>query len=1390
MKEEKDCRPYRNKGKINRISSCRRKLFCLIALFFFSANLAFANPYGPQVVNGNVTFQNQGNTLTVTNSPNSIINWQGFSIGANELTRFVQQHSLSAVLNRVVGQDPSAILGALQSNGRVFLINPNGILFGPGARIDVNGLIASTLNLSNQDFLAGRYNFTAGIKAGLIENQGTITTPLGGQVYLIAPDIKNTGIINSPQGDVILAAGHSVQMVDSLNPYIAVTVSAPENAALNLGKIIAESGRVGIYGGLIDQKGIVKADSAVVGENGKIYFKASKGLTLGKDSVTTANGATGGEIKLQGGAGTTLVSGTVTAAGSDGRGGEIQVLGRRVGLTDNAMVDASGATGGGTVLMGGDYQGRNAAVPNAEATYIGKNAAIKADAATVGDGGKVIVWSDRDTSVAGKISAQGGFLSGNGGFVETSGHKLSILDTARVNTLAPKGLTGNWLLDPLDFTIAASGGDMTGATVSDNLKTSDVTIQTNNQSGSENGDIFVNDSITWSANKLTLNAYRNIEINKELFGSGTAQMSLLFGQGASDGYINSTESTYTLNAPVNLPAGNNFSTTLGAIGNPVTYYVITSLGNQGSTTGTDLQGMAGNLSGKYALGANIDASDTINWNNSAGFAPITSYDGAFDGLGHTISNLTIARSSTNYVGLFGSVGSIGTVRHVGLTDVDVTGLDRVGGLVGYNVGNISNSYTTGSVAGSGSYIGGLVGYNDSNNIKKSYSAATVTGGSSVGGLVGENHNGTVTNSHATGDIKGDAYIGGLVGANGGDIANSYSTGDIACTRDYTGGLVGYNNGTITKSYATGVVNGERYYTGGLVGWNDVGTITDSYTKSTVTGSIGVGGLVGNNSGMISNTYSTGFVSGSSNIGGLVGINNGGTVSKSYWDTQTSGQQYMIGGGTDSTYGRTTADMMSYSTFQSWDFAEIWGIKTGGVSYPYLKWQFSGEPQIVSGMLDVTGGGKPIKLAASGSALSQVYTGANGFYYFALPGNSVANNVPTLTYVFGNDTKGASVHTANGSDMTGLDLYTGALYLKNLSTGSITNSTLATAKGSLSDSDILYSISNNNLTVTTGVAFKTASGTTYDLNGNVITQDASQTYGGLLTLSTNAILSNTGTNGNINFGDSVSGSNYNLTLDTTGAVAQNGAMTLSGLGLRGAGTYTLNSTSNSVETFASEATGTIDFNNNGSFFVGTVNEITGIKMGDNSVTLKAAGTNGDLTISHAILKDSGTGTGNLTLQSNNDVILSQAITSGSGKLNLTFIADSDTSGGGATNIAANINTNGGGLTATGGSGTVNVTSGTLTLGGATVINNLNLLGGILDGAGTGILTTSGAVNITGTNRLDRMIWNNDGAITIKDDGQLKLDNSATLDNNVTSKGRAGRPWPGPAAAAIRSTIMGS
>src|SRR6201994_2900139 len=147
---------------------------------------AWANPLDGIVVSGRATFNNNGNVLTIVNAPGTIINWGSFNIAGNETTRFVQQDSSSAVLNRIMGQDPSVILGTLQSNGHVFLVNPNGVVFGAGARVDVNGLIASSLDISNDDFRAGRLNFTAGSSnPGAVRNDGAITTPSGGRVYLI-----------------------------------------------------------------------------------------------------------------------------------------------------------------------------------------------------------------------------------------------------------------------------------------------------------------------------------------------------------------------------------------------------------------------------------------------------------------------------------------------------------------------------------------------------------------------------------------------------------------------------------------------------------------------------------------------------------------------------------------------------------------------------------------------------------------------------------------------------------------------------------------------------------------------------------------------------------------------------------------------------------------------------------------------------------------------------------------------------------------------------------------------------------------------------------------------------------------------------------------------------
>ena len=190
---------------------------CFAAVY--GAN-ALANPTGAQVVAGAASFNQVGKSLNITNAPGTVINWQGFSIGSDELTRFIQSGANSAVLNRVIGSGASNILGQLLSNGRVFLINPNGVFIGGGAVVDVAGFAASSLQMSDADFLAGRFRFNDTIGAARIVNQGTIQTQAGGQVYLIAPNVENHGVITSPGGEVILAAGKTVDLVNAASPRV------------------------------------------------------------------------------------------------------------------------------------------------------------------------------------------------------------------------------------------------------------------------------------------------------------------------------------------------------------------------------------------------------------------------------------------------------------------------------------------------------------------------------------------------------------------------------------------------------------------------------------------------------------------------------------------------------------------------------------------------------------------------------------------------------------------------------------------------------------------------------------------------------------------------------------------------------------------------------------------------------------------------------------------------------------------------------------------------------------------------------------------------------------------------------------------------------------------
>ncbi|RLM53520.1 hypothetical protein DVK02_13685 [Halobellus sp. Atlit-31R] len=342
------------------------------------------------------------------------------------------------------------------------------------------------------------------------------------------------------------------------------------------------------------------------------------------------------------------------------------------------------------------------------------------------------------------------------------------------------------------------------------------------------------------------------------------------------------------------------------------------------------------LGEKYLLTNNISASGTQSWNNDKGFAPIgkqgSPFTGTVDGNGYTVSNLHIDRSGSDLVGLFGTVSG-GTIIDLGIEDVDISGRDAVGGLVGQSKKDaiISGSSVTGVVDGN-TITGGLAGQHKDGTITLSFTDTDVTGRSNVigevGGLAGQNW-GTVTKSKASGDVSGALTVGGLVGANtnGGSITESYATGDVSTDEKFAGGLVGDNyaqGSTIADSYATGNVSG-RIYIGGLVGRTHY---NDLYQEPIVTRS-----------------FATGAVSGS-NTGGLLGKDEGGILNDSYWDKGTTGSAGAGRAGTTLVgFGATgdtgpAAEMTGLNAtieMHRLDFDSTWRPGDGDDQYPTLAW---------------------------------------------------------------------------------------------------------------------------------------------------------------------------------------------------------------------------------------------------------------------------------------------------------------------------------------------------------------------------------------------------------------------------------------------------------------------
>ncbi len=432
--------------------------------FALSTLASDALPQQGEVISGAASISQDGSKLRIdTHTPRTGINWQKFSIGPDNQVHVQQPDGSSVTLNRVTGGNPSNIYGMLTSNGKLILLNPAGIWFGPNARVSANALIAGAGMITDEQLKAFAESGKLDIQLkGLVRNDGEISVHDNGVVALLGAQVENRGVIQARKGQVTLATG----------PQASLDFQGDGLISLAVGGTAGEKDSVdpSLKGG-VDNAGHIDVGDGVVAMSAQ---RAAKHL----DSVISVGGAViadsvsnqGGTIVL-GNADHTQVSGTLSAKGSDG--GQIKVLGNEVSLASTAKVDASGTQGkGGSVAVGGSFQGKGSS-PSANSTTVEKGAQLIADGAR--EGGQVVAWSDGTTRFAGKASAKGG---AKGGVIETSGKTLNITRDAKIDASGGQQ-AGLWLIDPLVANISNidNGTDISAQTIVDTLANNDVRVE-------------------------------------------------------------------------------------------------------------------------------------------------------------------------------------------------------------------------------------------------------------------------------------------------------------------------------------------------------------------------------------------------------------------------------------------------------------------------------------------------------------------------------------------------------------------------------------------------------------------------------------------------------------------------------------------------------------------------------------------------------------------------------------------------------------------------------------------------------------------------------------------------------------------------------------------------
>ena len=675
-----------------------------VALACIYSSSVHALPQNPTPASGSVNIVTTGNDMQINQTTDkAIINWQKFGVAPNESVTFSQPSRSSIALNRVTGTDPSALDGVLKANGQVFIINPNGVLFGPTARVTVGGLLASTLDIDNHRFLASDYGYTGkgGAVPASVVNAGTITAVDGGYIVMLSNRVQNTGNIDAPSGQVLMGAGSQATLYLSKQSLLGYRIDS------------------GSAGALVQNTKNIRADGGTVS-------LVAKGLT-GADQLASA------------------------------------------AVNNSGIIEAKTLRGQpGAIVLSGDMQS-----------------------------GRVSVTGTLDASAA----------EGNGGKIDTSAATVAVSGSARISTDAPTGTTGLWTITAANPIVGRTTDSINNAVLGTTLDKSNVTVIAAGSGEEKTGILSVNEEIaSQGSNKLAFKAAYNLIINAPVaVGSGGL---VLYADmnGTSAGKINfgsdarlSSSNGGPIDLYTNVARYTDTAIYDGFITSPYTLWMLVNNASQ-------LQQIESNVSGNYAIGKDIDAAETRSWNNGAGFTPIANsfgkeFKGKLDGQNHVITNLTINRPASNYVGLFAM--SEGEVKNLGLVDAYVSGAWNVGTFAGSSAGTLENVYATGEVHAAGS-AGGLVGVNhqgftSTGRISNAYSGVNVDGGSQIGGIAGFNM-GTIENAYATGEVsisanpESDTQSGGIVGYNyfGAHISNAY------WTTDGTGqsAIAGANNGFI------------------------------------------------------------------------------------------------------------------------------------------------------------------------------------------------------------------------------------------------------------------------------------------------------------------------------------------------------------------------------------------------------------------------------------------------------------------------------------------------------------------------------------------------------------------------------------------------------------------